>query len=137
MHPNKANFVEGLRIILTSWHTFRLAVENEWGGHQSGEKAEWFLQSLVEHFDERGRKVDLEEVEDILLDVLEREFNAVLEDGSEKPLAHRILALYQQCIKGETLLLQVLRAEPVCALQSIFEGESSGSDDDGNHMNNE
>lgn len=109
MHPNKVNFIEGLRLLMSNWSTLRLAVVEEWGGHESQAKADWLIDALVEHFDERGKKVEQEELEDVLLDVMAREFNVMLEDQSERGLASQILVLFQQSVQGQTALLEQLR----------------------------
>ena len=103
-----------------------MAVKNEWGGHQSGEKAAWLLQTLVEHFDERGRKVDADELEDILLQVMANEFNAMLEDGSERIVAVQIMRLFEQSVRGETTFLEQLRSRPV--KQSQFQVQAADPD---------
>lgn len=133
MHPNKANFIEGLRLLMSNWPTLRLAVAEEWGGHESAAKADWLIDALVEHFDERGRRVDVEELEDILVDVMAREFNVVLEDQSERALAAQILGLFQQCVRGETALLEQLRLRSgsvVCAETRIQDSSDDESADE-------
>jgi pre-rRNA-processing protein TSR2 len=51
MHPNKAKFLEGLSIIMKRWTALQLAVEMEWGGPSSSEKAKDFEESLAEYFE--------------------------------------------------------------------------------------
>jgi pre-rRNA-processing protein TSR2 len=126
MHPNKANFIEGVRLLLSNWPTLRTAVLEEWGGHQSQEKADWLVDSIVEHFDERGKRIDQEELEDIFLDVMAREFNVLLEDQSERSLAAQLLVLFQQSVKGETALLVELRAR----VGNLHKAESRIEDSD-------
>jgi pre-rRNA-processing protein TSR2 len=50
VHPNQAAFAEGLGYILKSWTAMKLAVEQEWGGHDSIEKRDWMAETLVEYF---------------------------------------------------------------------------------------
>lgn len=51
MHPNKANFVEGVRLIFDSWTALRLAVQMEFSGIDTQEKAQWLQSVVVDHFD--------------------------------------------------------------------------------------
>lgn len=53
MHPNKLNFVEGLDLVLERWVAFKMALEMEWGGHGTAQKAQEFKEGLVDYF-ERG-----------------------------------------------------------------------------------
>lgn len=134
MHPNKANFIEGLSLLLSAWPVLRTAVREEWGGHESAEKAEWLVRALTEHFDERGHKLEQEELEDILLDVMAREFNVLLEDQSERTLADQMIVLFRQSVKGQVELLNKLRAASNISLsnysQNIEKIEDSSGDDD-------
>ncbi len=58
MHPNKANFIEGLNLIFESWTAFKLAVQMEFAGEETHTKAAWFRSVLVEHFDAgKGKKL--------------------------------------------------------------------------------
>jgi hypothetical protein len=56
-----------------------------------------------------GKSIEPEDIEDILLDVMCGEFCTVLEDGSEVEVAKSIWTLYQECVKGNTALLESLR----------------------------
>lgn len=99
MHPNKQNFIEGLSIILKRWTALQLAIEMEWGGPHTVEKAQDLEDSLIDYFEKgeptlcylstdpwgclEGKALEQEDLEDILLDVMQDEFGTVLEDGSE------------------------------------------------------
>ena len=48
-------------------------------------------------------------MEDILLDVMAREFHINLEDSSEREIARLLFDLFRECIRGETVLLNHLR----------------------------
>lgn len=99
MHPNKANFLEGLSIVMKRWTALQLAVEMQWGGHNAAEKAKDFEESLADYFEKgfefyyikiilkiiiiEGKKLEPEDIEEILYDVMRDEFGAILEDESE------------------------------------------------------
>lgn len=51
VHPNKRNFIEGVSLIFESWTAYRLAVQMEFAGEDTLEKAEWFRKVIVDHFD--------------------------------------------------------------------------------------
>jgi pre-rRNA-processing protein TSR2 len=136
MHPNKSNFVEGTAIILSTWTALRIAVQNEFGGPDSQAKADWLVQAIVEHFDAEGKGVEVEDLEDILLDVMAREFQVSLEDESEREMANLLFNLYRQCITGNTTLLESLRERQKKALATSlddichYEGSDDSGDDD-------
>lgn len=52
-HPNKIAFEEGVSYIFHNWTALKLAVEQDWGGVESDEKREWFIDVIIDHFDKR------------------------------------------------------------------------------------
>lgn len=134
IHPNKLLFIEGTKIILNTWTALRIAVEQEWGGSLSQEKSAWLVDALVEHFDAEGKKVEKEDLEDILLDVMGREFNVALEDESEREIASLLYTLYHECTSGKTTLLNHLREKQhkilATSIDSICTGQESDLDDE-------
>lgn len=62
-HPNKLAFEEGVSLILQNWTALKLAVEQDWGGVESVEKREWFIDVVVDHFEKRK----LESIQGIFL----------------------------------------------------------------------
>lgn len=43
-------FEEGTRLLFAKWTALSLAVENQWGGPSSSEKAQWLLQETIQWF---------------------------------------------------------------------------------------
>lgn len=54
VHPNKRNFIEGLRLIFSRWAAYQMALQMEWGGYNSASKGQEFQTNLIEYFD-RGK----------------------------------------------------------------------------------
>ena len=46
----KAAFEEGARLLFTRWTALALAIENQWGGTNSAEKAQWLLEEAITWF---------------------------------------------------------------------------------------
>ena len=109
IHPNKLNFIEGVDLIFNDWTALKLAVQMEFAGEDTQEKARWLRKVIVDHFDAEGKKVEPEDLEDILLDVMVREFYVNLEDFSEREIARLLFDLFRECIRGEVKLLNNLR----------------------------
>lgn len=51
VHPNKMKFIEGVGLIFDSWTALNLAVQMEFAGEDTLEKASWFRKVIVDHFD--------------------------------------------------------------------------------------
>lgn len=130
IHPNKLNFIEGVNLIFDNWTALTLAVQMDFGGEDTQEKAVWFRKVIVDHFDAEGKKVEPEDLEDILLDVMSREFHVTLEDFSEREIAKLLFDLFRECIRGEVALLNQLRlkAEKRKAARGEVLAQSQGVD---------
>ena len=103
-----AEFQAGLTAALRCWSVLRTAVNSEWGGIESKQKAEDLRAHIAENFDYRQNnanpKMDLYDLEDALFDYMEEQFSIKLEDKSEQHLAQLIYELYQQCGNGDFIL---------------------------------
>ncbi|KAJ2614508.1 rRNA accumulation- protein [Coemansia sp. RSA 1365] len=103
LHPNKEAFVEGVDHILNRWTALELAVQHEWGGHDSQEKREDMVDEIVEHFDKLIRKRKTPEptdLEELLLDIMDGDFSVALDDQSEKEVAKLICSVFFECKTG-------------------------------------
>lgn len=107
MHPNKALFSEGLLLILQTWSALQLALSLS-STHYNLDDLHF---SLMDYFSVHGQRIEVEDLEDILVEVMGREFGVGLEDGSEVQVGRMIWELYRQSIRGETRLLDALKAK--------------------------
>ncbi|KAI8475813.1 MAG: Pre-rRNA-processing protein TSR2-domain-containing protein [Monoraphidium minutum] len=137
-------FEEGVAAVFTQWTALCLAVEGEWGGPHSVDKANQIIQDVIDWFyEKKEHHVDQLEVE--LDEALVADFNTECEDGSPKQVATTLVQLHQQLLQGDTSLLEQLRGRQASGAASSkrqvvdldgaeLEGGSSssgeGSDDD-------
>ena len=98
-----AEFQAGVTAALRSWSALRTAVNSEWGGIMSRDKAEYLRSYIIENlaYTLPNPKLDIDSLEDNLAIFMEEEFSIVLEDESEKQLAQLIFQMYQSCGKGD------------------------------------
>ncbi|KAI8978425.1 Pre-rRNA-processing protein TSR2-domain-containing protein [Pilobolus umbonatus] len=132
---NKAAFAEGARYIFNNWTALRLAVEQDWGGVESGEKKEWFLNVIIDYFGKHGKKLDIDEIEDILNQIMTDEFQTTLEDDSPYMVAKHLILLFNQCINGNYSEVERLRekaktSNSFVASSCIAQGEDSEDEAD-------
>ncbi|KAJ1984554.1 rRNA accumulation- protein [Dimargaris verticillata] len=141
-HPNQAAFAKGLQILLTNWPVLRSAVDQGWGGDESREKEQWLIDTLVGYAGERGRRLEPEDVEDVLVQVLSDEFDTVVEDESPRHLGRLVVRLYKECVTGNHRMLETLRLEatkrpqtysviqPAAADNAMAQSEEGSDNDD-------
>jgi len=71
------------------WDILRDAVSSNFGGVHSKEKAEW-LPGVVVDFFSRNRDLDPSEVESFVSEIMDEEFDLLVEDGSLKRLSKQL-----------------------------------------------
>ena len=98
--PSLILFARGVIARLAIWPALRVAVEQNWGGPEGIAKRRWLASVLVDAF-EAPTKPDVEDVEETLLQVMEDEFEAVLEDGSALDVARDVVKLWDEVREGK------------------------------------
>ncbi|KAG0379391.1 hypothetical protein BGX24_000654, partial [Mortierella sp. AD032] len=132
-HPNQVAFREGVQYLFHSWTALKLAVDGEWGGHDSLDKRDWFVDTIVDYFSENGKNVDTFDLEDIMLQILNDEFSIMLEDKSEQHIAKVLEQLFLDCTHGRYDLVQTLKQDSQKisgAFKSSKAQKAEGDDDD-------
>ncbi|KAI9650858.1 rRNA accumulation- protein [Ciborinia camelliae] len=95
------HFHRSITLSIFLWPSLTLAVSSSWGGPTSSSKREWFAGTLIdllsapENFD-----VDAEWIEELLLQVMEDEFEVVVDDGSAAEIAMGIVKCRGECERG-------------------------------------
>ncbi|GIL72313.1 hypothetical protein Vretimale_3990 [Volvox reticuliferus] len=102
-------FEEGVRLIFSKWTALALAVENQWGGSKSAEKADLLLNDCLDWFYQK-REHYVDELEENLDDAILQDFNVEAEDGSPHQVADACVKLYQELVAGSTAYLEQLRS---------------------------
>lgn len=137
-------FKAGVTACLRSWSALKTAVERGWGGHDSIQTADDLRASILQHMDGSGRfppsrdMMDVQDLEDALAIFMEEEFSIVLEDGSEKQVAHVIWQMYHDCFQNGDVRLarQVVQEAQAAAAAAeklpipMAQIQSNDSDDD-------
>ncbi|XP_054878159.1 pre-rRNA-processing protein TSR2 homolog isoform X2 [Poeciliopsis prolifica] len=101
-------FTEGVRAVLQTWPVIQIAVDNGFGGVYGQQKADWMVDVVQQYFHDNA---DLQqyEVEDFLSQLMDQEFDTVVEDGS----------LPQVCLQVSQRLLQLFSLREQGALQQL------------------
>ncbi|XP_062891607.1 pre-rRNA-processing protein TSR2 homolog isoform X1 [Mobula hypostoma] len=93
-------FVEGIRTALEAWPAYQVALENGFGGAHGQQKAAWMVTAVEQYFYDNA-DLESEEVEELLADILDNEFDTVVEDGSLSEVAHQIWSTFALCQRGQ------------------------------------
>ncbi|XP_028669150.2 pre-rRNA-processing protein TSR2 homolog [Erpetoichthys calabaricus] len=132
-------FGNAVRAVLETWPVLKIAVENGFGGVYSQQKADWMVGAVQQYFFDN---VDLQqyEVEDFLAELLNNEFDTVVEDDSLPQVALQICKLFSSCSQGHLIEVQAKIDEliqkkittkvNVVAAKGLDEEEEESSEED-------
>ncbi|XP_050783365.1 pre-rRNA-processing protein TSR2 homolog [Gopherus flavomarginatus] len=100
MEETRGLFGQGVRAVLGSWAALQIAVEHGFGGAHGREKAEWMVGAVEQYFHSNAA-LEPDEVEDFLAEVLNNEFDTIIEDGSLAEVSQQLQSLFAHCQLGE------------------------------------
>ncbi|GFR41430.1 hypothetical protein Agub_g2118, partial [Astrephomene gubernaculifera] len=111
-------FEEGVRLVFSKWTALTLAVQNQWGGANSAEKAEVLFRDCLDWFYKK-REHYADELEEELDDAILQDFNVEAEDGSPRLVAEALVKLYGELLAGggSSAYLQELRSMAAAEVQ--------------------
>ena len=85
---------------LDNWHSFQAAVDAGMGGPQTADKLSWIVESVEELFTINNQNLIPSDVEDFLMEILDNEFNTVIEDGSLEMVCANLCSSFHQICSG-------------------------------------
>lgn len=133
-------FKKAVNYIMTEWPSLNLAIDNGMGGNQAREIREWMCKTISDMLI-KGKEFD---IEDFLGEMINQEFDTLIEDGSLEYNAKWIEKFYKDCLEGREQEVQeqlknatvkklslgnVKIPAPVCQTE-----DSSDEDDDGDEV---
>lgn len=97
----------GITLAINNWPALTLAVQSLWGGPTSSDKRDWLCGAISDMLNERP-ETDAEDLEDVLIQVMNDEFDVVVEDESATPVAAQIMEIKKGVEKGDFGAVQEL-----------------------------
>ncbi|CAB1440934.1 unnamed protein product [Pleuronectes platessa] len=98
-------FSEGVRAVLHTWPVLQIAVDNGFGGVYAQQKADWMVDVVQQYFHDNADLLQCE-VEDYIAELMNQEFDTVVDDGSLPQVSISLLQMFSQWRKGELQQLQ-------------------------------
>ena len=132
-------FTRAVHVVFGEWTALKLAVENEWGGHNSRDKGLGLLQRVLSGMLSTAT-VHRDELQDLLDLALLDDFNIEAEDDSPYQVAQLLCQLHAEAKSGQTQTAeQLLQRAATRGSASWIEvppppkvkGEDDSSSDDG------
>ena len=140
--PTSVLFARGVIARLALWPALRIAVDQGWGGPESAEKRTWIASVVVDAFEQEDPTPDVGYVELMLLQIMEDEFETVLEDGSAEAAAKDIVRIWEDVKNGSEETVKwfetqadknkgkKVEVEEVAGEESDWEDESGEDEED-------
>ncbi|KAF8972089.1 Pre-rRNA-processing protein TSR2-domain-containing protein [Flammula alnicola] len=136
--PLSVLFARGVTSRLAIWTTLRIAVQENWGGPNASAKCTWLASVIIDTFEEQVPTPDDQYIEELLLQVMSDEFEAVVEDGSAESVAQDIIRLWDEprvskqdlMIKFEEIAEKVKGKKPNAQEKVVSDDEEDWEDDE-------
>ncbi|RAK97393.1 uncharacterized protein BO80DRAFT_504765 [Aspergillus ibericus CBS 121593] len=97
----------GITLAIHNWPALTLAVQSNWGGPTSSDKRDWLCGAISEMLTDRP-ETDAADLEDVLIQVMNDEFDVVVDDESAGNVADQIMEMKGQTVRGEFGEIQAL-----------------------------
>jgi pre-rRNA-processing protein TSR2 len=89
-----------ITLLINTWPALGLAVQSSWGGPNSADKRDWLCGAISDIISTRP-ETDSYDIEDILVQVLNDEFDVAVDDGSAGVVADQIMNIKTQIDAGD------------------------------------
>ena len=132
--PNQYNFHIAVDAIFKNWTGLQLAVRQGAAGPHSSAKGSWLVDATVQWFSE-NRNLEVYEVEEFLEDILNQEFNLLVEDGSVNEVSKLVCEYFSHCnTLTEEEVVKRLKQLPKCDLSTCkVEDDTNAEEEDHNN----
>lgn len=123
-----SKFEEGVRLVFSRWTALQMAVQNEWGGRSSAQKAQQLAVDVVAWLAQSTLPRYIDELEEMLDENMLLSFNTETEDGSLEEVAEQLMVLHEDCLQGNYESISKLQMSG-SAMQSIAQSQQLSKDD--------
>ncbi|XP_057502281.1 pre-rRNA-processing protein TSR2-like [Actinidia eriantha] len=125
-----AQLQEGISLLLSRWSALQMAVENEWGGHDSSLKSHQLASDIFSWLTQSKEPLYIDDLEN-LLDEFMLSLNTEIADGSIEEIAEKLMVMLEECLEGNYKSIQILKETnpPRGAVPHIRQGTSDDDDE--------
>ena len=111
------NFRTSVDAIFKNWTALQLAVSQGAGGPQSKAIADWMVEAVVQWFNE-NQNIEGYEVTEFIDQIVNQEFNLIIDDGSADEIGNTICEFYNLCTSSRSNdeIIAKIQSLPKCDL---------------------
>ena len=121
-------FLGAIAVTIQHWPSFQIAVNNGMGGPNTEEKVNWLCSMIVDLFnDNPDGSVQADDVLEYMSEVINNEFDTIIEDGSAEMICSSIVAYYTHILAGNKDFV-LAKLETLKQKQALLNAQNQQSD---------
>ncbi|KAH7646129.1 pre-rRNA-processing protein TSR2 homolog [Dermatophagoides farinae] len=93
-------FLRSILETLECWPSLQISIANGMGGPNTTTKIEWLCDSIVQLFRDNNHLI-VQDLIDFIAEILDNEFDTIIEDGSLEMISESIFGYYQKILAGD------------------------------------
>ncbi|KAF6160763.1 hypothetical protein GIB67_035964 [Kingdonia uniflora] len=93
-------FNERIHLVLGQWTVLQMAVENEWGGRESRQKAKKLAADIFSWFLKFKDSLCIDDLENLIDATMDNSFNTWAEDDSVEDVALELMTIHEEFLEG-------------------------------------
>ncbi|KAL5712596.1 hypothetical protein ACHQM5_014752 [Ranunculus cassubicifolius] len=136
-----AVFSEGISRIFARWTALQMAIENEWGGRLSRNKADMLASDILSFFTHSSKEpLYIDDLEELLYAKTDEYLLMDVQDGSVEEIAEELMIMHEELLHGDLKSIEKLRNCSSSASQSVSRSKQLMSEmngDDGSSSDEE
>ncbi|XP_076923165.1 uncharacterized protein LOC143585211 [Bidens hawaiensis] len=120
---------EGIDLLLGRWSALQMAIQNEWGGRDTRQKAHQLAVDVYHWLIRPTGELYVDELENLLDDFM-LSLNTEIDDGSIEEVSDNLMIMHEECLEGNFASIERLRQSIPAAnhLMQVVNGDDSDSD---------
>ncbi|XP_071707100.1 uncharacterized protein [Rutidosis leptorrhynchoides] len=119
---------EGIDLLLGRWSALQMAIQNEWGGRDTRQKAQQLAVDIYHWLIRPAEALYVDELENLLDDFM-LSLNTEIDDGSIEEISDNLMIMHEECLEGNFVSIERLR-QSIPTTNHRMQVVNGGDDDD-------
>ncbi|XP_031278095.1 pre-rRNA-processing protein TSR2 homolog [Pistacia vera] len=104
-----SHLLEEITLLLSQWNGLQMAVQNEWGGHDSLQKAQQLAVDILSWLSQSKAPLYVDDLETMLHECMLLSLNTEIEDGSIEEVAEQLMIMHEEYLQGYQEIIEKYR----------------------------
>ncbi|KAL7612598.1 hypothetical protein Lser_V15G08704 [Lactuca serriola] len=123
---------EGIDLLLGRWSALQMAIQNEWGGRDTRQKAQQLALDIYHWLIRPAEALYVDDLENLLDDFM-LSLNTEIDDGSIEEISENLMIIHEECLEGNFASIERLRqsaSQTANHPMQVVTGDDDDDDDD-------